>query len=197
MIPESAEQEEQLVAALHRKDEAAMQEYYTLFYRYLTATCSLYVPRQQDLQDLMQDVFVKIFTKIGHFTFRGKGSLQAWSHRVAVNESLMFLRSRTRKRFVPIDYFDKQEEEEIPDNPPIDDIPQEVLVEMIKKLPERYRTVFNLYIFEEKSHREIGKLLHIKEDTSASNLHRAKSLLYKWIVEYNKQKYNHGRSVES
>ena len=55
---------------------------------------------------------------------------------------------------------------------------------MVRRLPERYRTVFNLYIFEEMSHKEIGALLGIGESTSASNLHRAKGLLTKWIHEY-------------
>ena len=55
---------------------------------------------------------------------------------------------------------------------------------MIRRLPDGYRTIFNLYVFEEKSHKEIAALLGIKESSSASQLHRAKAQLAKWINEY-------------
>ena len=58
---------------------------------------------------------------------------------------------------------------------------------MVRRLPQRYRAVFNLYIFEEKSHQEIAQLLQIQPGTSASNLHRAKALLSQWIHEYRKK----------
>lgn len=63
-----------------------------------------------------------------------------------------------------------------------------VIQEMIRKLPDGYRTIFNLYVFEDKSHKEIAKILNIKENSSASQLHRAKALLAKWIREYLKEK---------
>ena len=55
---------------------------------------------------------------------------------------------------------------------------------MIRRLPEGYRTIFNLFVFEDKSHKEIAEMLGIKENSSASQLHRAKTLLSKWINEY-------------
>ena len=70
------------------------------------------------------------------------------------------------------------------ETPAIETLPQATLLSMIQRLPERYRTVFNLYVFEEMSHREIASLLQIGESTSASNLHRAKAILTKWIKEY-------------
>ena len=66
-------------------------------------------------------------------------------------------------------------------------IPQRTLLEMIRRLPERYRSVFNLYVFEEKSHQEIAQLLQIQPGTSASNLHRARAILSRWIHDYRKQ----------
>ena len=76
------------------------------------------------------------------------------------------------------------EEEEEPD---VGNIPGQVIQEMIRELPEGYRTVLNLYAFEEKSHREISELLGISESTSASQLHRARSLLAKKLDEYKKK----------
>ena len=79
-------------------------------------------------------------------------------------------------------------------SPDTGDLPAEVIQEMIRKLPIGYRTVFNLYVFENKSHKEIATLLHIKEATSASQFHRAKNLLAKQIKQY--QSGSNGRTMD-
>lgn len=186
MIPATAEQERALIGALREGEEEAKRVFYEQFYLYLAAVCMRYVQRDEDVKDLLQDIFLKIFTYFNQFAYRGSGSLQAWSHQIAVNESLMYLRKRRRHPTVPIEWHDKQyeDDDDYTEDPSIEDIPPQVLLEMIRRLPDRYRTVFNLFIFENKSHREIAALLHIKEDSSASNLHRAKVLLSKWIKDY-------------
>ncbi len=186
MIPATAEQERALIGALREGKEDAKRVFYEQFYLYLAAVCMRYVQRDEDVKDLLQDIFLKIFTCFNRFAYRGSGSLQAWSHQIAVNESLMYLRKRRRHPTVPIEWHDKQyeDDDDYTEDPSIEDIPPQVLLEMIRRLPDRYRTVFNLFIFENKSHREIAALLHIKEDSSASNLHRAKVLLSKWIKDY-------------
>ena len=70
------------------------------------------------------------------------------------------------------------------DEPDIDEIPATVIYELIRGLPIGYRTIFNLYVIENKSHKEIAAMLNIKESTSASQLHRAKALLASRIKEY-------------
>ncbi len=196
MIFASVEEEKALVAALREGTETGKRACYEQFYRYLTAVCERYISSDDDVKDLIQDIFIKIFTRFDSFVYRGSGSLQAWCYQIAANEALMFLRRRKHRRNIPVDSFESADNsEDYPEDPPIDDIPQGVLLEMIRQLPERYRTVFNLYIFEGKSHREIASILHIKEDSSASNLHRAKVLLAKWIADYQKTKKN-GRQVE-
>jgi RNA polymerase sigma-70 factor (ECF subfamily) len=67
-------------------------------------------------------------------------------------------------------------------------ISEEALMQMVAELPDGCRTVFNLYVFEEKSHKEIAQLLHIKEHTSTSQYHRAKALLINKIKEYEKRR---------
>ena len=79
---------------------------------------------------------------------------------------------------------DVPDEKEI-DDPPIRDVPAEVIHQMVRELPEGYRMVFNLFVFENKSHQEIAQLLGIKKDSSASQLHRAKNLLARKIEMYN------------
>lgn len=194
MILLPADREEELVEGLRNRNDAVMRDFYLTYYRYLAATAMLYVSDQQDLQDLMQDVFIKIFTRINRFSYRGHGSLQAWIHKIAVNESLRFLQAKKKQSHYPIERFDRQEEDEedIPLVLSIDDIPQDDLLEIIRSLPDRYRMVFNLFVFENKSHKEIGALLKIKEDTSASNLHRARALLNKWIIRYREER-KHGK----
>ena len=128
---------------------------------------------------------MKIFTSLDSFDFRGEGSLKAWLRRILVNESLKTLRKR--RRSVPIVFEDEvrdvADDEEI-EPPDIAEVPAEVIHKMIQGLPEGYRTVFNLYALEDKSHKEIAGLLGITESTSASQLYRARIILARMIKEY-------------
>lgn len=182
MIPVTAEKEKALIDALRSGKPAAKRSFYEQFHRYLAAVCARYVPDNDDIKDLLQEVFIKIYTRFDSFQYRGTGSLKAWSRRIAVNEALQYLRSSKRKQTCSLeDFGDLPEPAATPD---IDDIPETALLAMIRRLPERYRTVFNLYVFEEMSHKEIAEQLRIEPGTSASNLHRAKALLTRWIKEY-------------
>lgn len=182
MIPASAEQEKDLIEALRRGGNPAKRDFYDQFHRYLAAVCARYVSDNDAVKDLLQEVFIKIYTRFDSFDYRGTGSLQAWSRKIAVNEALQYLRASKRMAETSLEALG-----DIPDpddTPDLSGIPQGVLLDMIRRLPERYRTVFNLYIFEEMSHKEIAALLGIGESSSASNLHRARGLLTKWIHEY-------------
>lgn len=185
MIPATAEKEKELIDALRSGKTAAKRAFYEQFYRYLAAVCARYVPDDEDVKDLLQDVFIKLFNRFDSFQYRGTGSLQAWSRKVTVNEALQFLRAAKRMPTSPLD--NMAEPSDSDPAPDVSQIPQRVLLEMIRRLPDRYRTVFNLYVFEEKSHQEIAAQLQIQPGTSASNLHRAKALLSQWIREYRKQ----------
>lgn len=182
MIPATAEKEKELIEALRRGKSSAKRAFYEQFYRYLAAVCARYVSDDDQVKDLLQDTFVKIYTRFDSFQYRGTGSLKAWSRRIAVNEALQYLRSAKRKQNSSLEEVgDLPEPDATPD---IADIPEQALLAMVRRLPERYRTVFNLYVFEEMSHKEIAEQLQIEAGTSASNLHRAKALLTRWIREY-------------
>lgn len=172
--------ERELVRLIQQGDASAMKTVYCRYIEYLTAVCSRYVIYDDDTRDVLQDSFIKIFTSIDKFEYRGEGSLKAWIVRIVINESLKFLKKN--ERFDVIQY-----EWDLPDaidEPETDDIPASIIQNMIRQLPTGYRTVFNLYVFEEKSHKEIASILNIKESTSASQLHRAKDMLAKKIQEY-------------
>ena len=183
--------EERLVERLCEGDGAAMREFYSLYGDFLAKICARYVADGEDLKDVFQNALIRIFSRVKDFTWRGPGSLRAWAAKVTVNESLDFLRERKRHEFVRLAR-DLPDEPGMngpePEDPDIRDIPPEVFYRMIRQMPTGYRTVFNLYVFEEKSHEEIAALLGIGKDTSASQFHRAKKWLAKKIREYNETK---------
>lgn len=163
-------------------DNAARKELYTLYSRQMLAVCYRYTGDMDEAHDVLHDGFVKIFS---HFTFRGECSLATWMTRVMMTQAIDFLRRKQRITQLMV------HEEQLPDV--VDEavvaeagsgLSEEVLMEFVAELPDGCRTVFNLYVFEEKSHKEIAQLLHIKEHSSTSQLHRAKSLLAKRIKAY-------------
>ena len=176
-------EEADLVRRAKHKDTAAVRAIYDSYAQYLFAVCRRYTGDSESAADVLQDSFVKIFTSLDSFEWRGEGSLKSWMRRTVVNEALMFLRSRRRDGEFLSDGLPEAAEEDEPD---VDDIPMQELQRMICELPEGYRTVFNLYVFEKMSHREIAAALGISENTSYSQFSRARSLLARKINEFRK-----------
>lgn len=179
---EEKDREQELLRKILSGDVVAMKEFYHHYAGYLTTVCSRYIANTDDIKDILQESFLKIFKSISKFTYKGAGSLKAWSSRIVVNESLKFLKKNESLHIVNSPIWDLPDITE--EDPDIEEIPTSVILEMIRALPVGYRTVFNLYIFEEKSHKEIAAILNITENTSASQLYRAKSILAKQINEY-------------
>ena len=159
-----------------------MRSFYERYAGYLTAVCSRYVVDRTNVKDILQEAFIKVFQSLDRFEYRGEGSVKAWITRIVVNDSLKYLRTSSRLNFVD-DLPDISEDDE----PTLPQIPPAVVQEMIKALPDGYRTVFNLFVFEKKSHREIASLLGIKEDSSASQFFRARAMLARNIKNYIKE----------
>lgn len=172
--------ENELVKLAERGANAAMKVIYDRYVGYLAAVCARYIASDDDRKDVLQECFIRIFTSLGRFEYRGEGSLKAWMIRIAVNESLRFLRKNSAYDFIEHD--DKLPD--IADEPDVEGIPDDVVNDMILSLPTGYRTVFNLYVFERKSHKEIASMLNIGESSSASQFSRAKALLARRIKEY-------------
>lgn len=174
--------EQDLAFRVSRHDTQAMKMLYNQYAGYLTAVCARYVRDDDEVKDILQEGFLKVFRTIDKFQYRGEGSLRAWMTRIVLNDTLKVLR---RKKTVPLvrDYAD----EDVP-APDFEGVPLPVLHRMIRNLPDGYRTVFNLYVMEDKSHKEIARLLGIKENSSASQLHHAKALLTKSVNAYLKRR---------
>ena len=134
-----------------------------------------YADRYEEAQDIVQDGFVKVFTKIKSFS--GSGSLEGWIRRIMVNTALDYLRKIKAERFnFSIDEVENsiKEDQLIESGMQVDD-----LLKLIQQLPLGYRTVFNLYAVEGYTHKEIADKLQISENTSKSQYSRARTLLQK------------------
>lgn len=178
--------EQILVSRLSQKEEAAWKELFEAYSGSLAYVCSRYIIDRDQVNDVLQNSFIKMFRSIHSFEYRGNGSLKAWMTRIAVNESLQHIKQNSDFKIV-------NDETDIPDieieeEPDLDEISQQEIMEMIRMLPDGYRTVFNLFVFEEKSHKEIAEILGIAENSSASQFHRAKLMLARKIKEYKMSK---------
>ena len=171
--------EQDLVRKVREHDKTAMKTLYGQYVGYLTAVCARYIPDNDEVKDILQEAFIKIFGSMDKFTWRGEGSLKAWMKRIVVNDSLKALR-RKKPLPLPASLAEVADEGEAS----IDTVPLPVILDMIRRLPDGYRTVFNLFVFEDKSHKEIASLLGIKENSSASQYYHAKALLARWIKDY-------------
>ena len=175
-------EEQRLVKRLQEGDKAAAREFYTRYGGSLAGVCVRYIADEEDVKDVIQNALVHIFSHITDFKYRGKGSLEAWVVRIAVNESLKFLRTKDQHELLQPDYDIVDESD---DDLSVRDIPPDIIRQMLNRLPTGYRTVLNLYVFEGKSHQEIARLLGIKKDSSASQFHKAKKMLAQMIRKYN------------
>ena len=176
-------EEQELSVRCRQGDNRARKELYEQYAGRMLGICLRYAGDRDTAQDLMHDGFIKIYSSFDKFTWRGEGSIRAWMERVMVNTALQFLRKNdVMNQAMELDEVPETVEE--PDASAVEAIPQTVLMQFIRELPDGYRTVFNLYTFEDKSHREIAQELGINEKSSASQLFRAKNALAKRVKEW-------------
>lgn len=173
--------ERQLSERCARGEKPACRELYDSYAGRLLALSTRYTGSQDAAEDVLQDSFIKVFSSIGTFRYKGEGSLYAWIRKIVINRSLDWLRVQKRNGTVPIDEARSSSEIEEKDVGPI---PEDILARMVEELPDGYRTVFNLFAIDGYSHREIGRMLGIKEKTSSSQYFRARALLAGKIKEY-------------
>jgi RNA polymerase sigma-70 factor, ECF subfamily len=168
---------------VHNKTDA-VRRLYEHHSPYLLSLCLRYCGTLEDAEDVLHDGFIKIIRNIHTFRPRDTGSFKGWMKRIMVNTSLNFLRDKTKaNKFIPIEPLvekiasDEEDEHDLFIDP--ERFSQELVMKMICELPEGYRTVFNMYVFEEFTHREIAQALHLSENTSKSQLSKARALLRK------------------
>lgn len=155
-----------------RNDGSAQRELYDHFKGKLMGLCRRYAKNKDDAKDMLQETFIKIFSRIQQV--ERVESLEAWMKSIAVNTAIDHYNKRKRTMMTA------SEEIEIADTAYeliLDNLTDEFLITVINELPEGSRIVFNLAIVEGYSHAEIAKLIGVSESTSRSQLHYAKQLL--------------------
>lgn len=162
---------DQLIQKCKKNDTKAQSELYKLFSGKLFALCLKYSRNRAEAEDNLQDAFVTIFNKISQFKF--KGSFEGWLKRVTINTALQRYRSKGVFNIVNEEGIEDYTVE-IEDDEAID---IDFLLQCIQELPDRYRLVFNLYVLDDYSHKEIAKMLDISTGTTKSNLARARMIL--------------------
>ena len=157
---------------------SAQAKIYSLFANKLFKVCLKYSKNHEDAQDTLQDSFLMIFKDIKKF--KNKGSFEGWLKRVTINVALQKFRSKSVLKFS-----DQEDDQIIGASEDIymedSKIDLNVLLSLVRKLPGQYQLVFNLYVLDGYSHKEIAKLLNISIGTSKSNLSRARVILQQEI----------------
>ena len=168
---------EELIKRCQDNDRQAQEVLYRRYSSILFGMCLKYAPNSMEAEDNLQDAFITIFQRIGQY--QGKGSFEGWMKRIAINTVLQKYR---QKRLYDLPADDLMEEELNDDfDQDSASLPLPFLLSIIQELPERYRLVFNLYVLDGHTHKEIGDLLGISDGTSKSNLARARQLLQQKI----------------
>ena len=161
---------EQLIHECTKNNTKAQEQLYHLLAPKLFAVCLKYSRSYEEAQDNLQEAILLIFEKIGQY--KNSGSFEGWAKRVVINYVLQ--QYRNQKVFEIVS-------EKIPDTDDVEiedeNISIEFLTKIIQELPDRYRLVFNLYVMDGYSHKEIAEILDINIGTSKSNLARAKAIL--------------------
>lgn len=154
------------------QDRRAQEQIYNYFSKRMFATCMRYAHTTLEAEDILQNGFVKIFTK--HNLYDGSGSLEGWMKRIMVNTAIETYRKNQGKFTDP---FDESTSGHMISTLSADQTGYKDLMALVQELPTGYRTIFNLYAIEGYSHKEIAELLAISEGNSKSQLSRAREWL--------------------
>ena len=169
-----------LIQRCKRGDIGAQSEIYQIYSGKMFGICLKYSRNKEEAEDNLQEAFITIFEKIDQYEF--KGSFEGWMKRIVINTTLQTYRQKSVLSLVEYD---------LPEEVDVDidesDVSLDYLLKIIQELPERYRMVFNLYVLDGYSHKEISKMMGISEGTSKSNLSRARLILKEKIEEIQKK----------
>lgn len=169
---------EKLLPKLKKHDRIAQKELYDFYAPKMLSVCRSYIADVQHAEDTMLKAFFKVFKSID--SYKSQGSFEGWIRRIMVNESLTFLRLNKGLIYLEEDKFLAETTDDDEDLTGIN------AQELLDALPESYRAVFNLYVLEDCSHKEIAELLNITETTSKTQLFRAKNKLKEIILQKKK-----------
>ncbi|MDR2917729.1 MAG: sigma-70 family RNA polymerase sigma factor [Tannerella sp.] len=170
--------EQEIINACVRGESWARKKVYEMYAPTMMSLCIRYVGDRETARDLLQDGFIKVFTKIN--TYSNKGVFAGWMHRVFVTTALEYLRKTDALRSA-VDIADYNEQLKDVDVSVLDQLSADDLMNCVNKLPPGYRAVFNMYAIEGFSHNEIAEALGISVATSKTQFLRARNSLQKSV----------------
>jgi len=177
-----AEDLDGIIEGCKRSERRAQEQLFKLFFGKMLTVSLRYISDRDSAQDVVQDGFIKIFEHIGNFD--QKGSIEGWMRRIIANQAIDYIRKKKKESFL---VSDDSEFRFVADEP--EDLEQwkmttlkaELALDAIENLSPAYRTVFNLAVMENYTHKEIAEMLNINEGTSKSNLAKAKMNLQNFL----------------
>lgn len=187
---------ENIIAGCKQQDRASQKALYLKYVSLLMSICQRYVINRTDAEEILNNAFLRIFKHVNQFD--NKGSFEGWVKRIAVNCCLTYISKAgytNQTKVVPLQtdsgneaIFFANNEGNYSENGAEEKYRKESLLKLLQNLPQTTRLVFNLYVFEDYNHREIGELLNIAERTSQAHLASARNLL---SAELDKKKLMH------
>ena len=167
-----------------KNDRASQKALYEHFYSKMLGVCLRYSKTKDEAKDVLHEGFMKVYNGIRNFS--GNGSFEGWVRRIMVNTSIDHLRKNKQNYLIVSTVYANEKAanmaEEISEDELIMQIDKEEILKAVQELTPAYRTVFNLYVIEEYTHKEIAEMLDISEGTSKSNLSKAKFNLKKNLM---------------
>jgi len=163
---------QQLIQSCKNQDASGQKQLYRHFYSYGMTICSRYARNREEAKEIMNDGFVKIFTKLDKYT--PSLSFKAWVNKIFVNTAIDHYR-KNKKEPITVDLIHAQYKET--NATILEELSARDLLSLVQKLPPSYRIAFNLFVVEGFSHEEIATKLNINKGTSKSNLAKARMKL--------------------
>ena len=184
--------ETDIIKGCLRNDRASQKVLYENFYSKMLGVCLRYSKSNDEAKDILHEGFMKVFDSLKNF--KANGSFEGWIRRIMVNTAIDHLRKNKQNYLIVSTVYANEKAtsvaEEMEDNELELRIDKEVILRAVQELTPAYRTVFNLYVIEEHTHKEIAALLDISEGTSKSNLSKAKFNLRKNLMHHIKPTVN-------
>lgn len=176
--------ENDIIKGCLRNDRASQKALYEQYYSKMLGVCLRYCKDRDEAKDVLHEAFLKVFNNLRNYS--GSGSFEGWIRRIMVNTSIDNLRRNKHNYLIVSTVYANEKAAAMVDETPDDDvllhIDREEILKAVQELTPAYRTVFNLYVIEEFSHKQIAEMLDISEGTSKSNLSKAKFNLKKNLM---------------
>lgn len=171
---------EKIIEKCLRKHSPSQHQLYLYLAPKIYGVCLKYAVDKDEAKDNMQEIFIIIFNNLQQYS--GKGKIDFWAKKIAINYNIR--QFKEKKKVVFENETDQLEEKRDEINEDGEDInyTQDELLQFIQELPDQYRIVFNLFVLDDYSHKTISEMLNISENTSKSNLSRAKGILRKKLL---------------